>query len=137
MTTYRTGCIPARKTIVEDSKTKVKNIIVDVENRLMQINWLDGHESVYDLTQLRRACPCAACQPWVHGIGEVGDSPDSVRHAQGEIRSASDVTKVGGYAIHIRWADGHDSGIYSFEYLRSICPCEEHAAQDSRGASTP
>ncbi len=121
---------------MEDSKNKVKNIIVDVANQLMQINWFDGHESVYDLTELRRACPCAACQPWVHGVGEVGDSPESVRHARGEIRSVSDVSKVGGYALHIRWADGHDSGIYSFEYLRSICPCEEHSTPDARGEST-
>jgi DUF971 family protein len=29
---------------------------------------------------------------------------------------------VGNYAMKIEWSDGHDSGIYSFEYLRSICP---------------
>ncbi len=108
-----------------------KNIIVDVENRLMQINWNDGHESVYDLTQLRRACPCAQCRPWVHGVGEVGQSPAEVASAQGELRSLDNVRPVGTYALTFRWADGHDSGIYSFEYLRSICPCGEHTASDS------
>jgi DUF971 family protein len=30
---------------------------------------------------------------------------------------------VGNYAIELRWQDGHSTGIYSFEYLRSLCPC--------------
>jgi DUF971 family protein len=29
---------------------------------------------------------------------------------------------VGNYAIQIDWSDDHGSGIYSFEYLRSISP---------------
>ena len=35
------------------------------------------------------------------------------------------VESVGAYAIRIDWSDGHGSGIYSFEHLRSICKCEE------------
>ena len=34
------------------------------------------------------------------------------------------VEAVGNYAIRIQWSDGHGSGIYSFEHLRNICPCE-------------
>jgi len=30
---------------------------------------------------------------------------------------------VGRYAVQIAWTDGHDSGIYTFEYLRELCPC--------------
>jgi DUF971 family protein len=111
-----------------DLEHKPKNIVVDVENGLMQINWADGHTSVYEFTTLRRACPCAGCRPWVHGVGAVGDSPQAVRSAIGELHSVKDVNAVGGYAINFHWADGHDSGIYSFEYLRSICTCEEHTS---------
>ena len=35
------------------------------------------------------------------------------------------VEPVGNYAIRINWSDGHNSGIYSYDHLRSICPCEE------------
>ena len=35
------------------------------------------------------------------------------------------VEPVGGYAIRVDWSDGHGSGIYSFDYLRSICSCAE------------
>jgi len=36
---------------------------------------------------------------------------------------AKDLFKVGNYAIGFKWGDGHDTGIYTFEYLRKICPC--------------
>jgi DUF971 family protein len=29
---------------------------------------------------------------------------------------------VGNYALRIDWSDTHGSGIYSFQYLREICP---------------
>ena len=32
---------------------------------------------------------------------------------------------IGNYALQIDFTDGHTTGIYSFEYLRTICPCEE------------
>jgi DUF971 family protein len=35
------------------------------------------------------------------------------------------VEQVGAYAIRIDWSDGHNTGIYSFDHLRRICPCEE------------
>ena len=35
--------------------TKPQNIIVDVAQQLLQINWQDGHSSVYELRDLRRA----------------------------------------------------------------------------------
>ncbi len=105
---------------MDQAQPKPKQIVVDVQNRLMQIIWADGHESIYEFSALRRACPCAECQPWVHGVGAVGDTPESVRQAVAELKSASDVSRVGAYAINLRWADGHASGIYTFEYLRSL-----------------
>ncbi len=100
---------------------KPLNIVVDVNNRLMQIDWADGRTCVYDFTQLRRACPCAACQPWKEGLGPVGVVSESARHAVGELRRVEDVSPVGAYALSMNWTDGHNSGIYSFEYLRDLC----------------
>lgn len=104
---------------------KPAKILVDLETKQMQIRWADGHESIYDLTYLRRACPCVQCQPWKEGMGEVGKLPDSVLNAVGELRSMSDVTMAGGYGLQFQWADGHSYGIYDFEYLRALCPCKE------------
>ncbi|MGB8646797.1 MAG: DUF971 domain-containing protein [Anaerolineae bacterium] len=107
---------------------KPQNVTVDIDQRLIQINWADGHSSIYDFTYLRQECPCAACQPWKEGQGPVGVKSASARNAIGELRRIEDVSMVGAYALHFQWTDGHDSGIYSFEYLRNLCPCEEHAA---------
>jgi DUF971 family protein len=32
---------------------------------------------------------------------------------------------VGKYAIKFHWNDGHELGIYSWQFLRDVCPCEE------------
>ncbi len=104
---------------------KPSKVLVDLNTNQMQIRWSDGHESTYDLTYLRRACPCAQCQPWKEGMGEIGKLPDHVLNAVGGLKSVSDVSMAGGYAIQIHWADGHSYGIYDFAYLRALCPCEE------------
>ncbi len=99
---------------------KPSGIIVDLPQRLLQINWSDGKQSFYTFDTLRRACPCAECRPWVHGIGKVGESPESARQAVGELKTLTDVQPVGSYALHFNWADGHTFGIYDWQYLRSL-----------------
>jgi DUF971 family protein len=37
----------------------------------------------------------------------------------------AEISPVGNYAIQIVWSDGHSTGIYSFDLLRKICPCEK------------
>jgi DUF971 family protein len=32
---------------------------------------------------------------------------------------------VGNYAVRFIWDDGHDSGMYSWDRLRQMCPCDE------------
>jgi DUF971 family protein len=41
---------------------------------------------------------------------------------QAELRAEQPVTRVGSYALQFFWADGHNSGIYSFEFLRQQSP---------------
>lgn len=79
--------------------------------------WDDGHESFYPAHDLRCACPCAGCVDEMTGRKTLRDEsvPQDVRAAR--------ITPVGRYAITILWSDGHDTGIYSFETLRRLCPC--------------
>jgi len=99
---------------------KPSGIIVDLPQQRLQINWGDGQVSVFEFDTLRRACPCAECRPWVHGVGRPGETPDSVRNAVGRLESLQDIQPVGSYALHFNWADGHTTGIYDWVYLRSI-----------------
>ena len=83
----------------------------------LAVRWNDGIESYLDLQFLRRACPCAACggEPDVLGNiirPEVSYSDNSFDLAGFQI--------VGGYALQPVWGDGHNTGIYSFQYLRRI-----------------
>jgi DUF971 family protein len=83
----------------------------------LAIQWNDGTESYLDLQFLRRACPCAACGGEPDVLGNVM-RPD-VSYSENSFELAG-FQVVGGYALQPRWADGHDTGIYSFQYLRRL-----------------
>lgn len=40
--------------------------------------------------------------------------------------TAVDAEFVGNYAIRIRFSDGHDTGLYSWKYLREIDPAKSN-----------
>lgn len=92
----------------------------------LAITWSDGRVSRYPLAFLRSKCPCATCRT---GGASSGGGPLlrgtslTVLPAGFDRRAAAQTaTLVGNYAIQIIWADGHDTGIYDFDYLRSIDP---------------
>lgn len=114
---------------------KPQNIVVDTDTKQLQISWENGHSSIYDFVSLRRACPCAECQPWKEGVGEVGKSPPSVFADPAELKAVSDVVPVGSYAIQFLWASGHIYGIYTWDYMLEICPCDEHAGRHAPGGA--
>ena len=83
--------------------------------RLLRITWGDERVCNYDAAALRRACPCAQCvNEWT---GQRTLKPEAVSD-EVEI---NDLTIVGRYALNFRWSDGHETGIYSFQYLRDLC----------------
>lgn len=79
------------------------------------IRWSDGHEAVYPALLLRRACCCAPC---LERPEDTGDTLDPDVHPLA-------IHAVGTYAIQFEWSDGHAAGVYSYEYLRGLCPCQE------------
>jgi DUF971 family protein len=84
----------------------------------LAIRWDDGHESFILLEKLRRHCPCASCHGEVDILGNIYKSPNKPLPASAfELKG---FVLVGGYAIQPAWADGHNSGIYSFEYLQRV-----------------
>ncbi|MBV6432065.1 MAG: hypothetical protein IANPNBLG_02201 [Bryobacteraceae bacterium] len=101
----------------------------------IKIDWKDGHHSEYTCAYLRDECPCAVC------TGAHGTEPLKTSYSQTPsepfpmfkpaIRMVG-VEPAGNYAIRIRWNDGHNSGIYSYEHLRVICPCEDCRAERER-----
>src|SRR5262245_33537875 len=84
----------------------------------LRITWGDGHVSEYPAHYLRARCPCASCVDEITLERKVGPL-QVVPYV--ELLKAN---LVGSYAVQIEWSDGHRTGIYSFDYLRSICGCE-------------
>jgi DUF971 family protein len=104
----------------------------------VDIEWKDGHRSHYSFQFLRDACPCALCED-ERGRDErqPGQPPKTQAGALPMFRPApkpQQTEGVGRYAIRFNWSDGHMHGIYSWDYLRDICPCRECVAK--RGAVT-
>lgn len=83
----------------------------------LAIAWNDGAESYLRLETLRRACPCAACGGEPDVLGQVVRPEVSYTPASFVLRGWAN---VGGYALQLRWGDGHDSGLYTFPYLRRL-----------------
>ena len=84
----------------------------------LAIKWDDGGENFIPLERLRRACPCAGCKGEMDILGNVYKNPEQALTAKAF--ELVKLTSVGGYAIQPAWADGHNTGIYSFDYLRRI-----------------
>jgi DUF971 family protein len=88
----------------------------------LRVTWADGRACLYAAPQLRRLCPCAQC------VNEFTGERVLRAESVPEDLTIADVNVVGRYALGFRWSDGHDSGIYSFRYLREIC--EEKVMSD-------
>lgn len=84
----------------------------------LAIRWEDGAETFLPLEQLRRACPCAACKGETDVMGNVYKAPE--RALDPAAFQLKQLQVVGGYAIQPVWADGHSTGLYSFDYLRRL-----------------
>lgn len=105
-----------------DSELRFRPVEVtrDAGDQRLYVRWADGHESYLPWELLRWKCPCAHCagewgQPgalaWTLELGPLQ-------------KELVDINLVGRYALSLAWKDGHDTGIYTWRYLRSLCPCE-------------
>ncbi len=83
----------------------------DPRANTLTIEWPDGFRSVYPVPYLRSWCPCAGCQGHGNRVAYRA-APDSTTIAA--------LWEVGAYALGIKYADGHDDGIYTWDWLRTI-----------------
>jgi DUF971 family protein len=84
----------------------------------LAIKWDDGVESFIPLEKLRRTCPCAGCQGETDIMGNIYKNPDKALTTSAF--TLKRIGTVGGYALQPVWGDGHNSGLYSYEYLRRV-----------------
>lgn len=84
----------------------------------LAIKWSDGTEQFLRLDVLRRACPCAGCAGEKDIMGHVyRNVPQPLGPASYRLKRW---TPVGGYGFQLFWEDGHNTGIYTWEYLAKV-----------------
>ena len=90
--------------------------IIEESDSDVSIKWSDDSETRYKAVQLRRACPCAGCVDEWTGKKTLQDAaiPEDITFKHTSI--------VGRYALNFHFSDGHDTGIFSFKYLRDLNP---------------
>jgi DUF971 family protein len=89
-------------------------------NHEVRITWKDQHESIYSTNYLRKECPCAEC------LKRRRQPKNALRVISGPVFETVELVELslaGNYALNVTFSDGHNTGIFSFDYLREICPC--------------
>jgi DUF971 family protein len=101
-----------------------KGITANRNQNVLSVEWNDGHLSQYPFYLLRYACPCAECRG---GHANMRSTPDPAIFdlpPDDSLRSQlRKVEAVGTYGLTIEWEDGHHFGIFTWSYLRGLCPC--------------
>lgn len=96
----------------------------------LRIEWEDGHVSTFEPRFLRLQCPCAGCVEEMTGrrilVPEM--VPDDV-HPRA-------IHYVGRYALQFVWSDGHDTGYFTFDYLRGLDPEASGGSVEAGGPAT-
>ncbi|MBX3086050.1 MAG: DUF971 domain-containing protein [Anaerolineae bacterium] len=104
------------------TQPRPKGITLNKNEHVLLITWDDDTECRYPLNNLREACPCVECRGGHEHMGRQSD-PDNILTLT-PVRSykMEQLELVGTYALQPFWDDGHHTGIYTFEYLRRLCP---------------
>lgn len=74
------------------------------------ISWDSGETHRISHKILRGYCPCAGCQ------GHSGE----IRYQENPGPELLELSTVGNYALELKWGDGHQTGIYTFSFLRRL-----------------
>ena len=97
---------------------------------VLEVDWPDGRADAIPFRALRIACPCAACVSETTGKRLL--DPATV---PADIRPEA-VALAGNYALRITWPGGHDTGLFTWPYLREIAEAVASSPQ-ADGSPSP
>lgn len=103
-----------------------KGITLNKNESYLEIIWSDNKVCRYPLGHLREACPCVECRGGHQYMGAKYDPTDILKLTPARSYKIEDLQLVGNYAIQPLWDDGHSTGIYSWDFLRRVCPEDTH-----------
>lgn len=112
----RTQSVPSRMNTPEPSRLQV-----DTKAQTLTVDWADGHTSVFPLSRLRAACPCAECQG--DAIDRIDPpAPDAGPSDAPPQWTDLEIEPAGSVGIRITWDDGHNAGIFRWDRLWDLQP---------------
>lgn len=121
--------------IPAEAVTPLKVRVKKSEGTGVEIDWSDGHHSSWSFRWLRDGCPCATCNAERETEGRAAGEPKPKSQDPFALYQApprpDEVKPIGKYALGFKWNDGHQAGIYSWTYLRSVCQCSACKASRS------
>lgn len=88
------------------------------EKKFLEITWEDDSRSKISLKYLRDECPCATCKGETVLLKTF--RPPAKKMITPEMYMIENIETVGEYAIQIKWKDGHNTGIYTWDYLQIL-----------------
>ncbi len=100
------------------------NIVLEQSAGTLTIEWSDGRTCAYPVGPLRMACPCAECRGGHEKMGRQYDPTNLLDLIPVQHYAVDQLELVGNYALQFFWNDGHNSGLYTWDYLHRLCPAE-------------
>jgi DUF971 family protein len=95
--------------------TPPKKIRAHRDENVLEIEWTEQSVCRLPFSFLRGRCPCAQCVDEITGVRifDVDSAASGIQPTQ--------LRAVGNYAIKPSWSDGHDTGLFTWEYLSELC----------------
>jgi DUF971 family protein len=84
------------------------------------IEWDNGERREYAFRELRDACPCATCREKRSEPPATTSLLPILSPEEAQPLKIHGMRPIGQYAYNIQFSDGHDTGIYTFEFLREL-----------------
>jgi DUF971 family protein len=86
----------------------------------LEIEWSDGRRRRYTVRELRDACPCASCREKRSEPATPSSGLQILSVAETRPLQLTAMEPMGNYAYSLTFSDGHDTGIYTLDLLRSL-----------------
>jgi DUF971 family protein len=100
------------------------------EEGAVEIVWNDGRKYLLPIRFLRGHCPCASCVNEITGERtlDLNTIPDDIHLIK--------MSFTGNYALKISWSDGHNTGLFTWNYISKLCRHDEIRGERSDASAS-
>ncbi len=111
------------KNMLDNISAQITNLnepnAIEIMKNNLKIVWSDHSSGLLTAETLRQNCPCANCVKKIVG-GTALDKEEVSKDI-----SILELARVGCYAVKLKFSDGHNTGIFSYDNLRNLCGSNE------------